>query len=42
MLLKLSHNLSERTPFYEGLAGPQLEQLDDLRRGDTCTMFAEV
>jgi arylformamidase len=39
MLLKLSHNLSERTPFYDGLPGPELEQLYDLRKGDTCNSF---
>jgi len=39
MLLKLSHNLSERTPFYDGLPGPAIEQLYDLRKGDTCNSF---
>jgi len=39
MLVKLSHNLSERTPFYDGLPGPEIEQLYDLRKGDTCNSF---
>lgn len=39
MLVKLSHNLSERTPFYDGLPGPKLEQLYDLRKGDACNSF---
>jgi arylformamidase len=39
MVWKLSHNLSERTPFYEGLPGPTIDQLYDLRKGDTCNSF---
>jgi arylformamidase len=39
MLVKLSHNLSVRTPFYDGLPGPTLEQLYDLRKGDTCNSY---
>lgn len=39
MLVKLSHNLSEQTPFYSSLAKPELRQLYDLERGDTCNSF---
>lgn len=39
MLIKLSHNLSERTPFYSSLPKPQLKQLYDLAHGDTCNSF---
>ena len=30
MLLKLSHNLSERTPFCDGLAGPAILLVDEV------------
>jgi len=39
MLIKLSHNLSERTPFYTSLPKPQLKQIYDLAKGDTCNSF---
>lgn len=39
MLIKLSHNLSESTPFPGGLPGPQLRRLYDLDRGDACNSF---
>jgi kynurenine formamidase len=39
MFIKLSHHLSENTPFYKGLQGPKLEKLYDLAKGDTCNSF---
>jgi kynurenine formamidase len=39
MQVRLSHPLSENTPFYEGLRPPSLEQLYGLERGDTCNSF---
>jgi kynurenine formamidase len=39
MLVQLSHNLSERTPFYQTLPKPQLRQIYDLAKGDTCNSF---
>jgi kynurenine formamidase len=39
MMLSLSHKLSTSTPFFEGLAKPELEHLYDLSRGDTCNSF---
>lgn len=39
MLIKLSHNLSEHTPFYSSLPKPQLTQIYDLAKGDTCNSF---
>lgn len=38
-MISLSYNLSENTPFYEGLAKPTLERLYDLSRGDNCNSF---
>jgi kynurenine formamidase len=39
MLIQLSYNLSEQTPFYQSLRKPQLEQLYDLAKGDACNSF---
>jgi kynurenine formamidase len=39
MLIQLSHNLSESTPFPSGLPGPHLRRLYDLERGDACNSF---
>jgi kynurenine formamidase len=39
MLIKLSYNLSESTPFPSGLPGPHLRRLYDLERGDACNSF---
>jgi kynurenine formamidase len=39
MMVRLSYTLSERTPFYEGLAKPSLERLYDLAKGDECNSF---
>lgn len=39
MLIKLSHNLSEHTPFYSTLPKPKLNQIYDLARGDACNSF---
>jgi kynurenine formamidase len=39
MLIQLSYNLSEHTPFYASLPKPQLKQLYDLAKGDTCNSF---
>ncbi len=39
MVIKLSHNLSESTPFYGKLPGPRLDRLYDLAKGDGCNSF---
>jgi kynurenine formamidase len=39
MLIRLSHPLSERTPFYSSLPKPRLEQIYDMRKGDVCNSF---
>lgn len=39
MLIQLSHRLSEHTPFYASLPKPQLKQLYDLSKGNTCNSF---
>jgi kynurenine formamidase len=39
MVIKLSHNLSESTPFYSALPGPRLDRLYDLAKGDGCNSF---
>ncbi|WP_321474915.1 cyclase family protein [uncultured Paludibaculum sp.] len=39
MLIKLSHNLSEHTPFYSSLPKPKLNQIYDLAKGDTCNSY---
>lgn len=39
MLVQLSYNLSEQTPFYQALPKPQLKQIYDLAKGDTCNSF---
>jgi len=39
MLVQLSHNLSEHTPFYQSLPKPQLKQIYDLAKGDACNSF---
>ncbi|MCC7342065.1 MAG: cyclase family protein [Bryobacterales bacterium] len=39
MLIKLSYNLSEHTPFYASLPKPQLRQIYDLEKGDACNSF---
>jgi arylformamidase len=39
MIVRLSHNLSSQTPFYEGLEQPRLDQLYSLERGDVCNSF---
>jgi len=39
MLIKLSHNLSESTPFYSALPAPRLDQIYDLAKGDDCNSF---
>lgn len=39
MLIKLSHDLSELTPFYSMLPKPKLNQIYDLDRGDACNSF---
>jgi arylformamidase len=39
MVIKLSHNLSEATPFYSELPGPRLDRLYDLAKGDGCNSF---
>lgn len=36
MMVRLSHTLSESTPFYEGLPPPSLRQLYSLDKGDVC------
>jgi arylformamidase len=39
MLIRLSHPLSEHTPFYSCLPKPRLEQIYDLGKGDVCNSF---
>lgn len=39
MLIKLSYDLSEHTPFYSTLPKPKLNQIYDLKRGDACNSF---
>lgn len=39
MLIKLSYNLSEHTPFYSSLPKPKLNPIYDLTRGDACNSF---
>lgn len=39
MLIKLSYNLSERTPFYASLPKPRLNQIYDLAQGGTCNSY---
>ncbi len=39
MLIKLSYNLSESTPFYRQLPKPHLRQLYDLANGDACNSY---
>lgn len=39
MFIRLSHNLSEQTPFFSSLPKPQLKQLYDLGRGDDCNSY---
>src|SRR5215510_13157857 len=39
MLIRLSHPLSEHTPFYSSLPKPRLEQIYDLGKGDVCNSF---
>ncbi len=39
MMIRLSYNLSEQTPFYRSLPKPKLNQLYDLAKGDTCNSF---
>ena len=39
MLIQLSYALSEQTPFYSSLPKPQLRQIYDLRKGDSCNSF---
>lgn len=39
MLLKLSYNLSESTPFVSSLPAPRLDRLYDLAKGDGCNSF---
>jgi arylformamidase len=39
MVIKLSHNLSESTPFFSGLPAPRLDRLYDLAKGDGCNSF---
>lgn len=39
MLIKLSYNLSEHTPFYSTLPKPKLDQIYDLSLGHACNSF---
>ncbi|MBN9662118.1 MAG: cyclase family protein [Acidobacteria bacterium] len=39
MLIKLSYNLSEHTPFYSTLPKPKLDQIYDLSQGHACNSF---
>jgi kynurenine formamidase len=39
MLIKLSYNLSEHTPFYSTLPKPKLDQIYNLSRGHACNSF---
>ncbi|MGJ5819711.1 cyclase family protein [Paludibaculum fermentans] len=39
MLIKLSYNLSEHTPFYSTLPKPKLDQVYDLGKGHACNSF---
>ncbi|HWA93853.1 MAG TPA: cyclase family protein [Terracidiphilus sp.] len=39
MFIKLSHNLSESTPFYSAMPGPSLDQIYDICKGDPCNSF---
>lgn len=39
MIVRLSHHLSEQTPFYASLPKPHLKQIYDLNKGDSCNSF---
>lgn len=39
MLIKLSYNLSEQTPFHSSLPKPKLNQIYHLAQGDACNSF---
>jgi arylformamidase len=39
MLIQLSHHLSEHTPFYSSLPKPELKQVYNLDKGDTCNSY---
>ena len=39
MLVQLSYNLSENTPFYQTLPKPELRQIYDVSKGDACNSF---
>lgn len=39
MLIKLSYNLSEHTPFYSSLPKPKLDQIYDLAKGHACNSY---
>src|SRR4051794_24909651 len=39
MIVRLSHHLSQQTPFYASLPKPHLKQLYDLDKGGPCNSF---